>query len=485
MRTIQGLLLITLIAILATSCATIDSTTQRLKLTSNPPNAEVIDKGEVIGRTPGFFKFDRQRRKTIMFRSKGTKEHDYNLSTRYRWADSFWGNLLLFNYAPAGWVIDWATGAAWRFEPLALQKLSQPIPERDLLKAPVTIAVAPPIADNEYLSNQIAERVYKHLKTIYPKAEILSYRSSKTKFDIYEYSFEKRASRQHLDRLSYKLAITHLAETKVSQSGDKFLLETEINDVFYEKPYQIIKFNVAKSRISYTKKYGFSKTMLSMLSLIPNTLYLDLGQNSSQVAAHPTLNQDEVFTGRPAKSQGLLALLSTIGIRNLRHSSARTGLRGTARFVPLFSLRYTKIEFPEEESLTPTDLKDQSYEWYTGKIGFGPELGLETTIGFFYLQFIPSLVGHWLDWPENKHGMQQRTLFSYEYEFGYSFFINDRFNLRLFASQMSVPHDMWKDALNDRSATPLTVKKVTHGLAGIAFGYYFPETKHWVHDTFD
>lgn len=77
-------------------CGTLMGSKQQVSVDSNPPNAEIINEGRVVDKTPGGLILDTNDPSThrIVIRKKGYKEEEVNLSTSIDYAVVFWDVIL-------------------------------------------------------------------------------------------------------------------------------------------------------------------------------------------------------------------------------------------------------------------------------------------------------------------------------------------------------------------------------------------------------
>lgn len=95
--------------ILFSSCATLFTGTRRnVQITSNVPNAEIIIKGEIQGRTPVTLYMERGKgNRTILLQKEGYTDGTYGVKAKFNgW---FIGNL--FSWGIFGMLIDLMSGA--------------------------------------------------------------------------------------------------------------------------------------------------------------------------------------------------------------------------------------------------------------------------------------------------------------------------------------------------------------------------------------
>lgn len=180
-----------LIAMTLSSCASssVYRRHQYVYITSEPAGATIFDKNEAIGITPGLIHMHRQSDYELKLQIKNEIQ-PLQLSTKYRWLESFTYNLIFGGLAPVGWLVDGLTGAAWDFQDPKIVKFSNKIGRPQEAESLAIIAVAPPIADTAKLSDEAAEFWIKRLPQVYPDAQILDYQKTFPEFQNVGFEFD-------------------------------------------------------------------------------------------------------------------------------------------------------------------------------------------------------------------------------------------------------------------------------------------------------
>jgi hypothetical protein len=66
-------------------------------------------------------------------------------------------------------------------------------------------------------------------------------------------------------------------------------------------------------------------------------------------------------------------------------------------------------------------------------------------------------------------------------EVGYSRFLSDRINIRLFVKTVSEDKTPWQRTITQIVGHSVSISDVNYTTYGVSFGYYFPIVKNWVH----
>ncbi|MBK7103840.1 MAG: PEGA domain-containing protein [Ignavibacteriae bacterium] len=114
---ITASLIVLVVSIYLTSCATIATgTSQLVTITSNVEGADVKLDGVSVGKTP-FTGEIKKNGKLITIEMEGYKTHQIALSTTME--GMFWGNIIIGG--TLGSITDFATGAAYKYSPASYQ----------------------------------------------------------------------------------------------------------------------------------------------------------------------------------------------------------------------------------------------------------------------------------------------------------------------------------------------------------------------------
>ncbi|HEX4923777.1 MAG TPA: PEGA domain-containing protein, partial [Bdellovibrionales bacterium] len=175
------------ILLLLCSCASLRGTRQRIKVASSPSGADIYHGDERLGTTPAFVELKRKKQDSILLRKQGFAELPVHLNTEYRWGNSFASNFIWLSpvLIGAGIGVDLWTGAAWDYEHLRVLKWdrARPLEPTPLKK----VAIAPPQASNEMLSDELGELVEERARRLYAKAEIPKFVDTVNLFARYAY----------------------------------------------------------------------------------------------------------------------------------------------------------------------------------------------------------------------------------------------------------------------------------------------------------
>lgn len=464
-----------------TGCATLRGTDQRIKVVTNPPDAEVYYKGSKLGSTPGFFEVPRAREATLTLKFPAGQEIHHSLKGKYRWSDSFtagfiWG----FIGAPVSWVIDLATHSAWEYEKIpTLDQTDQTyLGSADLLPSnrKKSIAIAPPQADFEITSDELGMHVQGITQDKFPDAFVADYLQTYPTFSNYLYKHTDPVVDLYRERLYFELGTTHIVETKTKKLSEGIQLSSELKNIYTDQVVEHFE-NFIPEKDLKTLKGGVLATLMSMVSIIPNTVFFDFTQSSLYFLFNTPASGTN-FIPRSEKTDSPWSILTSIAFRNSR-SPKLTEFRGVFRFITDLNFYYDRFHF--DTPSPPNPLDGEKFTWLSLSIGFGPEVGIDTPMGYFYLDIVPSLAGSWISSSKNSDG---RITLELDGEVGFSTFLSQRITLRLFAREISGSANQWNSILTGAAGQPMSIQSAFHGIFGLAIGYYFPESKNWVKKSF-
>jgi hypothetical protein len=466
------------------SCTTLRKNDQVVKIATEPEGAQVYEKERLLGTTPGFFDIKRSVESEIRIKKPGYKELKYKLATSYRWVDSFVSDFVWLTLAPVAWGLDLVTKTSWQYNDIPLLSLSGP----PNLKAPDNrkkiISIAPPQADHEFLSDDINHRLENVVALRYKNDEVKPVNSEEGLFEGYGYDNNQKISPERLDDLYYDLKITHFLKSETKQDPNGSVeVNSKLVDIYTEK--EVDSFNTTFKDVQTANWNWFKRLRYSAVDIIPNTIGIDSVTPvvNFTVLSNSSASTDE-YKSVEDKVINVGSIVSAIGLRNIKDQEFMKHLRATVRIVPNISFHHDQFHF-ERDNQTNI-LQGYSFSWYTLLLGLGPEFGIESPAGYFYLQIIPCYAQNWINGSGNGQDVSSSmNSLQYAAELGYEFYISSRINLRLFARSTNPPSEPWNHILSSLTGQPLLTDVVTQTVSGISIGYFLPEgksfTKHHIY----
>jgi len=455
------------------ACTTIKPHEQRLKLASDPENAEVYLDGKLLGHTPGYIAIPRRKSATLEFRRKGYPTIFKRLETSYRWGDSFFSDFVWFIYgAPIAWGIDYLTDTIWDYDKVGLISFEGK-KEIEPLLPPKLIAIAPPQNDSELLSNEAAQRLYGISKKRFSNSKLEDFNDSQYVFAQYGWNNNDQTQINYLDDLYNELNITHLLKSTVKKSEDDIEIDSKLVDVFTDKEVQNYSDKVPTSTFKYANDSFWSKSLNYLIGVFPNTISFDFATPGAMLYT----SQNYTFQGAGETTSSAISIINGIGLKGLDSPKFQKGISGVLKLIPIITTSYSRYNLSPSSGTNFT--VNYNFDWATIIAGFGPEAGLITAIGYFYVELAPALSMNWITASSNgaQDTSARGTALALFGEVGYQIFASSRINLRLFTRFQSSPTDPWTQILTQIRGVETSVQTVTQTTAGLSIGYYFPEDR--------
>ena len=475
---------IILILILITSgCATIRGKKQNLRLACNTPQCEVFSKsGEKLGTAPGLIAVKREYNSTLIFKS-GKFELSQKLESRFRWLDSFAANLTLSYitspfYSLYSLGIDLFTGAAWNFDnPEVVKLANSPAPSL----APLIIAIAPPEAETEVLSDSIGKLIQNTLMQKYPKAKILDYHETLVLFQRYGYTYDHPfESEISLIKFLEKVNISNLCESKTFINGNSIYSKIKIMDAY--RPQSVIEFKQEWSTSDLKDYSVLSKSLWKQkaLELIPNSIGIGARTGATIGKA---LESIDPLTGsfhylelEQIPNSDLIA-----GNFGLMASQLNPEFEDRFQYIFRWSVdsHFNRSRYKLLQSTFSVDKLEKinylgTFGIYNLGLGIGPEIGVAGQFGYIFLNLIPTLGFHFVDYEgRNKNEFLGSTELNYNFGYlnnvGGNFFF--RFGIGISGlNQKNITHIFQKYANAKLDASYIYQTQVFFSLE-----YYFPQ----------
>lgn len=431
---------------------------QFILVRSNPPGAEIYYHGEKVGKTPAFVEIRRSKRDSLQIMDD-QKVVNLPVESRYRWDGSFWTNLVFFYFAPVGWSVDFITGSAWNMNDPAIPKLQMREPPHPR----TVVAIAPPEAYSADVSDEGGLVWERYLRTRYPNLTILPYRERLDLFSTHGYDFDSKPGQKTEHELFGRLNVSDIFESEFKDTEDGVELTGRFRNVFSNDlgPVETIKAEPTKEDETWIERFK------SYIHLIPNTIGYEFSKsdvqlNDPQGTHHSTTTHDNTFWGQLMPYLGSINITSQILPR--RESSGKFHFE----FVPTLRASYRRLEFPSLQAIEANE-----FSYLTIGAGIGPEIGWQWGPNYIYLNYIPIYGWHRLAWKNNDNQIQVSSIgdFTLRSEFGYLYYITDRFSARVYIKSTTTPERLWNAAIQNLSPGASSVSSSTDVNAGLLFGY--------------
>jgi hypothetical protein len=461
------------------ACATVGGAYQVLKIASHPEGAKVYSEGKLLGETPGFFHLKRARHATILLEKDGLPSTEIPLATSYRWGDSFFSNGIFLYAAPVGWAVDLIDQRAFEFDPLPAIEFKGSKKKREL---PKVIAIAPPQLAYELMSDEIGQKMERVLKERFPKAQILPYSKTLQIFSAHSYENTQQTPTEYRDNLYSNLGATNIVESQIIYDDEKVQVNAELKDVYTDETIDKFTEIYDKKDFKSANKSFFSQALATALTAImPNDLTFDFTTEAIQL---PNTSPDNPAPYNPVADQdtSILGYVQGLSLHNVRSPSLYKSTRGVLRLSTGLSLNHQRMHFERPGGINNMD--GIGFYWYKVLFGAGPELGVDSSIGYFYLQLLPQYGLNYIYYERAGQGFNSQVYsLNFETELGYRFFLSHTINLRFFLRDQASPASQWNEVMSQASRIPVNVDRATYLVSGLSVGYYFAgarnEVKSW------
>ncbi len=277
------------------------------------------------------------------------------------------------------------------------------------------------------------------------------------------------------------MGITHLLTTELVGLDHKSPRAlARLQNVYTGRKNKDYKIYLDPEVITTIKPTFWERMMRSLTGLVPNTLTFDLqAANSFELEFENGAIADGEYQASSGFFGEALKIISSFGLTSLRPYKARKQIGFVFRFVPLFQVGYGTLRF---KNLTGFD--ETNFDWYKLNVGIGPQLGLESHIGYFYLNFIPAYNYSYIDYDVPRSDAGDGSVSAGRLigavEVGYSLFATRRLNLSIFAKTVFASPNIWTTAFENATNTDIILNEARDRRVGISLGFYFPEAGTWV-----
>jgi hypothetical protein len=175
-------------------------------------------------------------------------------------------------------------------------------------------------------------------------------------------------------------------------------------------------------------------------------------------------------------------LFSNVTMRNIKNTRLRKQFDWIFDLSPTYHVILSQQHY---DSVSGGELNNSKLTRVGGKIGLGPEIGIEIPVGYLFmiLQYIPGYEYLWYQ-THSKRSTSNGLISEVMLETGYSFFISKNVNIRLFSSITGTDNDNKKNAINKTSSNKITDMSGSEYRYGISIGYYSPQIKSTIKSLF-
>jgi len=455
-----------------TGCASLRSKEQGVLVKTEPAGIQVYQDQNFLGVTPVVIPLEHERRTYLVFRS-GQVEETRRLEADYRWNDSFFANLIFFTFAPAGWTVDLITESAWKFPEQIDYQLSLPEPAKgELPKRLPRLAIAPPLSANPEISHRLGQILTEMAQERFgDNYDVLVYEETRSAFPQEAITRDDETVPDDTQRLHGVTGSRFILFSKVESVTDRGIkMAAYLHDgVELKNMGQALEFFVPVDKLPEIQKGAVVADKKSLFRFLPNTLALDFASATAQ------LN----FAGRERESTRIerddlwsevSQMISVFSIRNLELPYEGREWRLSTRWVPSANLSLSTEAFPTVPELTGLEFRVSHVD-----VGFGPYLSYSS--GKKSVFFNIALGGAYDDilvrGPSVEKSVDKFSVNVFV-ETGFQYFFYNRWNFRLFFRSVTVPQELWQEAIYKATNTIYPIEAANIATGGFTVGYTFP-----------
>ncbi len=432
---------------------------QYVHVPTEPSESKIEFQGKQIESRSGLIYLPRAREAKIVV-THGNQRREVQLSSRYRWKESFLPNLVFLFGAPIGWAVDHFSGAAYDLED------PQPVrfAKETSADSPV-VAIAPPLAPTFALSDEAAEYFSAKLA---PKNQVRNFKQSLRVFQESGFDFDSVPT----DIQSKREVLYHLDADQVFLSS----VQMTPDGVIYRGSSQnLYGVPVPGTEIESKNIVGHAPAVLPQFSewfhLLPNTIGVEAVNRNFYAEVDGTSRQAANVKNDSAILNAL-SYFDSLSLTHLVRPRPNGSSRGTFNFLPSLRSSYLNVFFPDEPRLANVE-----FEYVQLAVGYGVEGGVQFGKNFAYIRYIPMLGWHQLKWtqPEGTRESETSVLSQVHVEFGYIYFLDSKLSARVFFKSINTSNELWTIAAKKVNPTITSAGSSTESLVGISLGYTFPD----------
>ena len=403
---------------------------QYVHVPTEPSESKIEFQGKQIESRSGLIYLPRAREAKIVV-THGNQRREVQLSSRYRWKESFLPNLVFLFGAPIGWAVDHFSGAAYDLEDPQTVRFAK----ETAADSPV-VAIAPPLAPTFALSDEAAEYFSSKLA---PKNQVRNFKQSLRVFQESGFDFDSVPT----DIQSKREVLYHLDADQVFLSS----VQMTPDGVIYRGSSQnLYGVPVPGTEIESKNIVGHAPAVLPQFSewfhLLPNTIAVEAANRRFFVEVDG-VPQEAANVKNDSALWNALSYVDSLALTHLVRPRPGGAARGTFNFLPSLRTSYLKVFFPYE-----TRLANVEFDYFQIAAGYGIEAGFQFGNNFAYFRYIPMLGWQQLKWtqPEGTNEIETSLLSQYHSEIGYVYFFSTHFSAKVFLKSIGSSSEIWSTA---------------------------------------
>jgi hypothetical protein len=481
--------------VLTTGCASLDGNRQVMHVDSSPQGAEIFYKSRLVGTTPAPVLIDRGSEREIELKLSGESKN-IKIDGDYRFKKSIFGNFAFLYYAPVGWLVDWATGAAWQMDPIPTVQFSK---SKFSIANEVTskthkldssskvgnhlnlkrrmVAIVPPLAMHANISDEIGVFVEQDIKKNFASVvEVLPYATTLGLFENEDADGESELEKEHRAYVYASLSATHLVTTKVEAQGNDFLVKGSISeyvkvndDGLVEEKIMPYELKIPKSEIKQYEQSTYAGLDGQIFYYFPNAVTVILSDTETRFSANgvDVYGESEDVGGALG---GASRFLGAISIRRIVQPWDRPGWRGSLTFTPSAGISIAREEFPDFAPVA-----GREFTRIHLNAAYGPTLGYGNRSAVISFSLLPAI-----SWNEIRSSSASGEFkvndmsVDFSAEIAVSYFFNYHWSAKIFTQSIDVPETLWEKAFSKASGTSVDVTDTALSYYGLAVSYVIP-----------
>lgn len=468
-KKIRNSALVSYLLIFATGCASVGvgGRKQVVKITSDPPGAEILYKGKNLGTTPKYIKVEAGYKPKLKLRSpdKQTKK-EIEIPTTYRWGKSFFSNMVFLTLAPIGWTVDAITGGAW--EVLEPKTVSFPNDQTEPknLERPV-LAIAPPDIGSPEFSNQVGYAIEEQIKGN-QNYQVMSFEATQPLFYYMGDGDPLPEDQENKEELFYQLKNQLVLTSKAEVKNDQFHVSSQVRDIYSGETVEEFNQVFAAGGDALNAQLFMTNKLGQYFYFLPNTFFVNLGSNSQAVTINNVDYQGKVISGDSFIDQ-VGQVVERINISRLEPYQRRRINAWSFKFIPDIHIANSNIEYKKY-----APLEDVEFQRTLVSLGYGLRLAYIATWGRPYIDLIPHF-----GWTKIKSqgGAEDfdvsETSGFLSAELGYVYFMTPNWVLKFFTRSFNENRRLWEETIQRSTNSTDRITSNNSVFSGISFGYQF------------
>ncbi len=490
--------------LLVTACASVSDFDhrQRVHVQSKPDGADILVDGVKVAETPAYVFLPRTKNKQEMVLVNEGKELKLEMPSHYRWVESGVYNLGLIGFAAYGLAVDLITGTAWEVDEnqyANFETNSRKLEKRKIEPNDMVVVMAPLQGQSEWMGADLMDRMsidlekqIKKRKMIIKAQELrlLPYWMTRELFEKYKYDFCARPVEQEKMRneLQTELLATHLFEGTYDLRNGKYVVWGRLINL--KNPDDVIELTreFAPTEIKYVRESRWQGSVGALFPIFPNNFSLIAASSRSDISLN-----DDVFEAENRSTDGILgqfsSVISSFSLNYLDGPTQSRYWKSSFTFLPSVVFNWSSFEYQAYNSENKLNaIAGIHFTKLIFGVGYGAQWSLTSRWGRFFIEVIPYASQLNVKYDKVDGGDAEKSAFGIESSsrVGYTYFLNDKFNLTIFSSVLNESSGLWQKVVDSSTGTSgkYAVSSSSTLISGFSFGYYFSVDKNPIRKIF-